>query len=537
MFGIQRLVNQILPLKGFASTDIKAYLTASEVRRLARYSDSWQFYGGSHFADIPQEDRPEVVHNWCRRIVNLFTAIETVGISFRFSSSEAEDAVLPYLNSIWERSGRDELLFNSFQEKNVSGDTYLLVNYIPKYNLDGSRNPDFNDPFNEIEEEGTVSIYRVPASICFPRWKDGYVDEMESCTILYPIDTEAFGIRRVKIIRYVYYPDKIECYENDTMMEGYPIDNPFGFIPVVHLKNIRSGVDPYGVSDIEDIIPINTELNLKNSDVSEILDYHTSPVTVIFGARAQQLEKGANKVWSGLPEKGRVEQLSLNSDLNFSTAYREDQKQAIHAIGATPKIATGDMDLPANISGPALHTAFLPVTLQLSLKQKHSSPALIKLNKMILSIALQKKLITLPGGMKRKEALAHKVIYSDFLPKDQLQELQALQQEFKMGLESRKGALERLGRDNIEAKISEIDSEWKNDPINYGVNPVILTQGQKLINPDSGEVIADNPAPITPQPEAQGGGGDTNSTSVGKNKHGKDAKINSGFMNNNPGKK
>ena len=104
MFGIQRLVNQILPLKGFASTDIKAYLTAAEVRRLARYSDSWQFYGGSHFADIPQEDRPEVVHNWCRRIVNLFTAIETVGISFRFSSSEAEDAVLPYLNSIWERN-------------------------------------------------------------------------------------------------------------------------------------------------------------------------------------------------------------------------------------------------------------------------------------------------------------------------------------------------------------------------------------------------------------------------------------------------
>ena len=535
MFG--RLITQILPLKGFASTDVKAYLTASEVKRMARYSDSWQFYNGEHFANIPQEDRPEVVHNWSRRIVNLFTAIETLGISFRFSNQQAEEVALPFLNDVWERSGRDSLLFNAFQEKDVCGDTYFLVNYIPKLLMNGSPNPDFNDPFGEIEEDGTISIFRVPSSICFPKWKDGYVDEMESCTILFPIDTESFGIRRVKIIRYVYFPDKIECYENDTMAEGYPIENPFKFIPVVHLKNIRSGVDPYGISDIEDIIPINTELNLKNSDVSEILDYHTSPVTVIFGARAQQLDKGANKVWSGLPEKGRVEQLSLNSDLGFSTEYRKDQKKAIHSIGAAPAIATGDMDLPANISGPALHTAFLPTTLQLSLKRKHSSPALVKLNKMILSIAVNKKLLAVPQGMKTKDLLAHKVIYADYLPKDQLQELQALQQEFKLGLESRKGALERLGRDNIEEKIKEVDNEWKDDPISYGVNPTILSQGQKLINPDTGKVIADNPAPAMPTPQEIGGSGNTNSTTVGKNKEGKDAKVNSGFMNSNPGKK
>ena len=540
MIGFQRLIKQILPLKGFSS-DVNSYLTAQESKRLSRYGNSWQFYEGDHYADIPQEDRPEVVHNWCRKIVNLYTAIETLGVGFRFANTEAEKVALPFLNDVWAQSDKDTLLFNAAQEKNVAGDTYFLVNYISKLLPDGSINPEFNDPFGEVEEDGYIKIFRVPASICFPKWKDGYEDEMESCTVLFPLETEVFGVRTVKIIRYIYYPDKIEKYEDSTMAKGYPIENPFKFIPVVHWKNLRSGVDPFGISDIEDVVPINTELNLKNSDVSEILDYHTSPVTVIFGARAQQLDKGANKVWSGLPEKGRVEQLSLNSDLGFSTQYRDDQKSAIHTMGSMPKIATGDMDLPANISGPALHTAFLPVTLQLSLKQKHASTAFVRLNKMILSIALKQKLLSIPEGLKRKDFLNHKVVFAGFLPKDQLQELQALQNEFKMGLESRKGALERLGRDNIEAKISEVDKEWADNPTEYGVNPIVLSAGQKLINPESGKIIADNPAPIPSNTEQSGGngGGSGNqiATTVGKNKKGEDLKVNSGLMNKNTGKK
>lgn len=52
----------------------------------------------------------------------------------------------------------------------------------------------------------------------------------------------------------------------------------------------------------------------------------------------------------------------------------------------------------------------------------------------------------------------------DTLPKDELIELQKLQQEMTLGLECRHGAMERLGKDNIHKKLAEIDVEREQHP-------------------------------------------------------------------------
>lgn len=67
----------------------------------------------------------------------------------------------------------------------------------------------------------------------------------------------------------------------------------------------------------------------------------------------------------------------------------------------------------------------------------------------------------------------------DTLPKDTLLELQQIQQELSAGLESREGALKRMGREDIENKLKEIDAERANNPSLFGITP---TQEQPQIN-------------------------------------------------------
>jgi hypothetical protein len=353
---------------------------------------------------------------------------------------------------------------------------------------------------------------------------------MDSCTIMYPKTFE----NGVKIVRHVYYRDRTEEYIDDYIQRTIP--NPYGVIPIFHFKNIPSSEGYYGLSDLEDIIPLNVELNLKKSDFSEILEYHSSPVTCIFGARVQQLDRGANKVWSGLPKDGKVENLELKGDLSSSTDYINDTKKAIQELGSAPPIAMGTQELPANISGIALSTAFLPLTLNLGQKRIQTAKTMLALNKFLLKVGVKEDLIKIPEGVKNKIFYNHEVMFGDVLPKDKKIEIEQLQAELKAGVESRKNGMKRLKKDNIESLIKDIDADREENPLIYGITPVSVAAGQKLVNPETGKVIADNPAPQPPANSVSPGDKST-TKSVGTNAKGEDIKINSGINNYNPGKK
>ena len=61
--------------------------------------------------------------------------------------------------------------------------------------------------------------------------------------------------------------------------------------------------------------------------------------------------------------------------------------------------------------------------------------------------------------MSRYDFFWNDVSMPDTLPKDEMIELQMIQTEMSMKLESRRGAMERIGRDNIDFLISEIEKE------------------------------------------------------------------------------
>ena len=206
------------------------------------------------------------------------------------------------------------------------------------------------------------------------------------------------------------------------------------------------------------------ELNTKKSDISEVIDYHSAPITLVYGARIGNLEKGANKVWGGLPKDAKVENLGLQGDLVASSNYTADVKTAMCEIAGIPETVLGGASAISNTSGVALQYINLPLIERTRVKRHCTQNGLQRVNKMILFLGLYHGLIEKPDDISMKDFLWNEVDLPDTLPKDELIELNKIQQEMTLGLECRHGAMERLGKDNIQKKIAEIDKERTEHP-------------------------------------------------------------------------
>ena len=361
---------------------------------------------------------------------------------------------------MWEDNKKDTLLTELGQTKSITGEAWVKVQF---------EDPeDMNDPFEEYPK-GRIRLSCIPTQFVFPRFSDHDKDRLESLLIMYPIrkeqDTGVLFKRTVEttiMYKEFWTPKEIIVYEGKKEVDR--MENPYGFIPFVQIKNFPIAGRTRGVGDIDDIIPLNVELNTKKSDVSEVIDYHSAPITLVYGAKIGNLEKGANKVWGGLPKDAKVENLNLQGDLVASVNYASDVKTSMCEIAGVPETVLGGASAISNTSGVALQYMNLPLIERTRIKRSCSSDGLQKVNKYIIFISLYHDLIKKPEDISMKDFLRNEVEIPDTLPKDELIELQKIQQEMTMGLECRHGAMERVGKDNIPKKLAEIDKERTEHP-------------------------------------------------------------------------
>ena len=485
-------------------------LTNDETVRLEKIKTYWDFYEGYHWEGIDNLDSPQVTFNYCRTFVNKFVAFE-LGKGFNIKNNIAlendpvtindpqrditltdinDDSVIDnkdveasknsarelvertvneYLNKVWEDNGKDSLCTQIGQTKSITGDAWIRVSYASP--------DDLNDPFEEYPN-GRIRITVLPTQYVYPRFNQHDKSELESMLIMYPVEVEtATGLffKRTSLTT-VLYKEFWTREEIVVIQDGVEIDrmpNPYGILPFVQIKNFEIAGRTYGMSDLEDLIPLNFELNAKRSDVSEIIDYHAAPITCVYGAKIANLEKGANKVWGGLPKDAKIENLELTGDLTASTTYTDILKTAMCEIGGVPETVLGGAKAISNTSGVALQYMNLPLIDKTRVKRQSTTTALEMVNKMILFISLQEGLIIKPSDVTMRDFLNNTVTLPDTLPKDELLELQKIQIEMMLGLECRHGAMERLNKDSIKDKIEEIDKERAEHPELF--NPALQT--------------------------------------------------------------
>ena len=468
-------------------------LTSTEISRLSEIREAWNFYEGYHWEGMDDLDSPQITFNYCRSFVNKFVAFEfgkginihtpvelddvpvTIGDTIVVDTSDIDDngnisidevnspkkqivrekTLNEYLCQVWKNNKRDILLTELGQTKSITGEAWIKVQF--------QEAGEIEDIFEEYPN-GRIKLSVFPTQYVFPEFDNHDKDKMTGLLIMYPIKKRVetgllFKRTSEETIIYKEYwtKDSITIYEGKEQIDE--MINPYGFIPFVQIKNFPVAGRTRGVGDIDDIIPLNVELNTKKSDVSEVIDYHSAPITLVYGAHIGNLEKGANKVWGGLPKDSKVENLSLSGDLIASQNYIKETKTAMCEIAGIPETVLGGASAISNTSGVALQYMNLPLIERTNIKRAATAEGLQRVNKMIIYISYIEGLINKPDEMSIKDFISNEVEMPDTLPKDVLIELQMIQQEMTLGLECRHGALKRIGVDDIARKIDEVDRE------------------------------------------------------------------------------
>jgi hypothetical protein len=479
--------------------------------RLNRYSLNWAMYLGHHYSYRRQTGETQMVLNYYRAFTDFIINFTfSKGVNFR--SPKATEAIVPdLLERVWEvDNNKATLLWEIGQQGSVSGDCFIKVAYEEAY----------KDPSGR-EHPGRVRILPLNSSFCFPEFHPHDRERLIRFKLKYRFwGTSLEGTRQVFTYTEILTDDVIEEYINDELIDSRP--NPLGIIPVVHIPNVRISGSPWGLADCNDIININRSYNETATDIADIVNYHAAPVTVITGAKASQLEKGANKVWGGLPKDAQVFNLEGGSQgLKGAMEFLAMMKKSMHEMIGVPETALGQAQPISNTSGVALSIQFQPLMNRYHQKIVQYAHGLERVNELILvSLSIKEpesfiwnpdtNTVPLkPGQVSQldpNDPITYRSIvhFPQPLPLDKLIALNEIQTKLSLGLESKEGALRALGEEFPAEKLTEIRQELQDDAVSDGALKLIQTQIEQDIVSLTGAMPGELGKPSTPA----GGAGD-----------------------------
>jgi hypothetical protein len=450
--------------------------------RLNRYANNWAWFLGHHWAYRREIGEPQLVFNWVRAFSDFLVNF-SFGKGIYFSSPEATRAIVPYLlKEVWEVHNNKHAVLNEIgQQGSVSGDVFAKIAYEPPY-MDSA----------QVPHEGRIRILPLNPAFCFPEWHPHDRSRMIRFKLKYKFwGTAVDGTRMVMTYVELITEDTIEEYINDEMIDRRP--NLLGEIPIVYTQNYAVSSSPWGLSDIQELIPLNREYNEKATEISDIINYHVAPVTVITGAKASNLEKGPRKIWAIGSEKAKVQNLELETNFTGPLGYMELLKQAMHEMTGVPATALGTLQPISNTSGVALALQYQPLMLKHERKKSQYIPFFQRVNELIIKTAFLfapeltvynpylSSLQIQPDQMSQLDPLNDvsyrtSVEWTSPMPMDTLITINEIQAKMAMNLESRRGALRDLGEQFPDQKLREIFEEVVEDTKEQGALDLIRSQ-------------------------------------------------------------
>lgn len=463
------LTDQYLDTSAYAiDPTFQQWLTKDEKeldqRRFRAYKYFMDFYRGRHWEEAgefnPAYGNKSFAHeefnrrtwNIAQNIVDKLIAFLvkepwTIKLPAELEPDNLRDEIEPnpihdLLESVWQANDRATFSYRMAYMGCVTGDCFIKLTYDEDFYAEGA-----GELIMSVLDSRTVQ----------PFFDDMEKDKLIGVRIQYPVkEVQEDGSTRVVMYQELHTEGSI-VYALDYEVQQV-VPNPLGELMVVHIKNEPLPFERYGRSDLYNLIMANKEYNEKRSDISEILAYHAAPVTVIKGARVQNLEKGARKVWGGIPKDGDVYNLNLDADLSSSLQYLEDLKTHLHETGCVPPETLSNLQAVSNTSGSAMHLQYQPILDRIARKRPEYTRGLVRLNRLILRFYEACGVVELPDiapALKYKTTIK----WGDSLPRDRSIDLADISTEMGLGIESKRGALKRLGEENPDAKLDEIKRE------------------------------------------------------------------------------
>jgi hypothetical protein len=507
--------------------------------RLNRYAHNWAWYLGHHWGYRREVGEPQLTFNYVRRFADYLNNF-LFGRGVQFGSPKATSAIIPkLLERVWAvDNDKGKILWEMGNQGGVSGDCFVKVAYEePWYSgMDGQTGQPIPGVMQRYHP-GRVRVLVLNSSFCFPEFHPHDKNRLLRFKLKYRFwGTSAEGTRQVFTYTELITDTVIEEYINDQLLEGSPRPNPLGKIPVTHIAHNAVSGSPWGLSDIHDVLSLNREYNEKATDISDIINYHAAPVTVITGAKAQQLEKGPKKVWSGLPKDAQVYNLELGANLQGPLEYMALLKTAMHEMTGVHENALGREQAVSNTSGVALAIEYMSLMQVYNQHKIQYEAGLKSINEdVILTLAVKEpeslqwnpevdsdelKPFQLPV-LDPEDPVTYltTVYWPPPLPVDTVNKLQEELAKQQMGLQSKRGTLHEMGEPFPDDKMEEINQELQDDLIDQGVLDLKRALIMRLIMELTG--MAPDGVPAAPGepggPPAQDGDGQSVKSAGGPN--------------------
>lgn len=168
-------------------------------------------------------------------------------------------------------------------------------------------------------------------------------------------------------------------------------DNPYGFIPYVLFPNRSVPRSAWGESDLEDVLSLCSELNVRVSVLSQLLQMSGNPVLVLENVDSSEgIQVGPGAVWS-LPEGARASLLEMlgNGTVQLHENYISLIYQMLHDLTEAPAIGFGrdNQAVSSASSGVALDIMLQPMVQRVNRKRRIWDEVLDRRNRMILKLA------------------------------------------------------------------------------------------------------------------------------------------------------
>jgi hypothetical protein len=413
-------------------------LRETDYSRNLRYRRNWRYY-----QNVPYDEPRPGLYAKMRAIFNQITKI--VDTDARFTMGErlqvkAEPQVEAAINRLWAWSELQQEKYLLARYGACCGDAFIKVVDNRPWELNADPDP-----------ERPVLLTVLPPDAVSPRYDPHQRKRMLACKIEY--------VHGREIHKEIVTPDEILLYdERDPERIAARYDNPLGFIPIVHIRNIDIG-EEFGLCSFHNLLPTVDALNELASFMFDIAKLYADPVIIGRGMERGSLKKQtvdaegrpvATVWWVPTPE-GSFEFLEWRGNMPDVLAFLDRIQTSIERN--TPELALSALQDRREVSGYSVSLHLIELVRKVQEMRGSYFTALEAANRMALQI------LEMQGSGAFADT-SHRIIADPVLPVDDERQLRVLQMEHQvLRIKSRATVAAERGIERVEQELDKVDRE------------------------------------------------------------------------------
>lgn len=405
----------------------------SEKERIQRYKSAWDAYYGRMAPSLKEtksdpQARDNVTVAYGRLVVDTVVSW-LFGDEPTFSLNDTDDADSPeeqWLDAVWRANKKLLTLQKLGTNGAVCGHTFAkLQQFSPLTN--GLPRVVVLDPSN-------VSV----------KWSDEDIDVVLEYRIQWTVLDER-GKARVR--RQRIHPDGPNWLIVDEISKpngsGYDLIGEerwlHPFAPIAHTQHLPMPNEFYGMSELEEfLLAVNKAINFKYSNANRIERLHAHPRTWGRGFQSKDIDVSPDSTIVLQSKDAELHNLEMQSDGAFAHGNIDRTVEAFFRLARVPLLAIGDVSgISSGLSGVALALYFKPLLQKTETLRLGYGEFLADVNGRLLEL----------GGKGTAAKAQVAVSWPELLPRDPVQERQALQMDVEAFDVSKQTAQEKLGYD------------------------------------------------------------------------------------------